>query len=467
LRLSIAARLAASYGLLVMVAVAGVAGIFYGATIGLLERSIDREIETVARRLVDHYRSHSRDDLSAALAQELKDGTDSDDEILLLISPAGTILAGNLTSWPVLDVPAETLQSTWMKRRGQQTRVRFLLHELGDGNRLLVGRDMREQQAMRALVLEALAVGALVAVALVLGGTLYFRRQLERPIGAIRRAAHEIESGDLSRRMPSLGDDEFGGLATDINRMLDRIEQLMNGVRHVSNSIAHDLRTPLTRIRSQLETALRNGGEATDPREAIATAIAGIDDLILLFNRLLQIAETESGVHARNFSAIDVNRIAEDMVELYDASAEEQGIELALTARRGQTTLGDHNLVASALASLIDNAMKYAGAGARIEVAALADEVSVSLRVRDDGPGISPAELPFVRQRFYRVDPSRSLPGNGLGLSIVEAIATLHGGRLELENLSRGFEARLVLPRRRDVAQEALTSARVASGHCA
>ncbi len=448
MKLSIAARLAASYGLLVMGTVAGVAGVFYGATIGLLEQSIDREIETISRRLVDQYQVAAPGSLPDALARELTDGAYSDEEILMLIAADGRVLSGNLLVWPLLDAPAGELQSTWLKRRGQRTPVRFLLRDLGDGNRLLVGRDMREQQAMRELVLRALVVGALVALGLAMGGTVYFRRQLESPIGAIRRATNEIESGDLGRRMPPLGDDEFGRLATDINRMLDRIEQLMDGVRHVSNSIAHDLRTPLTRIRSRLELALGEDGGAEEARGAMADAIAGIDDLIVLFNRLLQIAETESGVNARNFTPIDVNRIAEDMVELYDASAEEQGVALNLTTRQGQPTLGDHNLIASALASLIDNAMKYAGSGAQVEVAAHACRDTVSLSVKDDGPGIPPESLPLVTQRFYRVDPSRSLPGNGLGLSIVEAIATMHGGRLELRNLYPGFEAEIILPRR-------------------
>lgn len=449
MRVSIAARLAASYGLLVMVVVASVAGVFYFATIGLLERSIDREIETISRRLVDAYRGRAPDAFMVSLTQELRDGSDSDDEILMLLAPDGAVLAGNFPAWGVAQAPDGILQSTWVKRRGQRAKLRFLVRDLGDGNRLLVGRDMREQQAMRELVLRAIAVGAMVAVAFVLGGTVFFRRQIEQRIGEIRRAARGIEHGDLSRRMPPLGDDEFGRLATDINRMLDRIENLMHGVRHVSNSIAHDLRTPLTRIRSRLETALGEGGDGEAASyEAIAAAISGIDDLIVLFNKLLQIAEAESGVHARNFAPIDINRIAEDMVELYDATAEEQGVHLGLALRQGKPTLGDHNLIASALASLIDNSMKYAGSGARITVGADADRENVILGVRDDGPGIPPEDLPRVKERFYRVDRGRSLPGNGLGLSIVDAIATLHGGRLELENTRPGFEARIVLPRR-------------------
>ncbi|MEQ8663587.1 MAG: HAMP domain-containing sensor histidine kinase, partial [Gammaproteobacteria bacterium] len=210
----------------------------------------------------------------------------------------------------------------------------------------------------------------------------------------------------------------------------------------------HDLRTPLTRIRSQLDDALRHADGAETLREAMATATVDVDDLIALFNKLLQIAETESGMRARSFAPVDLNAIAEDMVELYDASAEEQAVTLTLGMRAGQPTQGDHDLLASALASLIDNSIKYAGPGARIDVSVAADADTVSVAVRDDGPGIPADELAHVTERFYRVDRSRSLPGNGLGLSIVAAIATFHEGRLELANGAPGLLARLVLPRR-------------------
>ncbi|MEQ8663840.1 MAG: methyl-accepting chemotaxis protein, partial [Gammaproteobacteria bacterium] len=244
LRVSIAARLAASYGVLVMIAVSTLSGVFYAATVGVLERGIDRKIAAVSQRLVESFGGHRLDELVAALSAELADGTDSDTEILLLLGPDGRVRAGNLEKWKRLEVPHGALDTARAKRRGQRIMVRFMLSDLGDGIRLVVGRDMQEQQAIRELVRRALAVGAVVALALVFGGAIFFRKQLERRIGEIRRTAREIESGDLSRRMPALGDDEFGRLAADINHMLDRIEQLMNGVRHVSNAIAHDLRTP-------------------------------------------------------------------------------------------------------------------------------------------------------------------------------------------------------------------------------
>jgi signal transduction histidine kinase len=228
--------------------------------------------------------------------------------------------------------------------------------------------------------------------------------------------------------------------------MLDRIEHLMEGVRHVSNAIAHDLRTPLSRVRSKLDEALQHELTITTLSDAAYAAIEGIDDLILVFEKLLQIAEAESGMRTKSFDLIDLNGVAHDMVELYDASAEENRVTLKASHENTALAIGDRNLLASAVASLIDNAIKYAGPSATVEIGAYTDEQMVSIVVRDNGPGIPTEELPRVTERFYRLDQSRSLPGNGLGLSIVSAIATLHGGKLYLSDAAPGLIARIELP---------------------
>jgi signal transduction histidine kinase len=228
--------------------------------------------------------------------------------------------------------------------------------------------------------------------------------------------------------------------------MLDRIGHLMDGVRHVSNAIAHDLRTPLSRVRARLDEAVRRPSTAASLREAATGAIESIDQLMLLFDKLLQIAEAESGMRAKSFEAVDLGAITKDMVELYDATAEERGVSLKPGGAGPVVAAVDRNLVASAVASLIDNAIKYAGPGATVEVGAYAQPRGAEIVVRDDGPGIPAAERPRVVERFYRLDHSRHLPGNGLGLSIVSAIATLHGGALRLEDAAPGLRARIVLP---------------------
>jgi signal transduction histidine kinase len=242
-------------------------------------------------------------------------------------------------------------------------------------------------------------------------------------------------------------EDEFARLNRDINSMLDRIEHLMDGVRHVSNAIAHDLRTPLGRIRSRLEEALRPGNNTAQLAGTARFAIQQVDDLIQMLDRLLQIAEAEAGAQRASFTLVPLGSVISDVVELYDATAEAEGITLVSEIESDPVTLGDRNLLASALVNLIDNALKYAGSGATVRVRAALEPDTVSIVVQDDGPGIPSDERSRVVDRFYRLDRSRSLPGNGLGLSIVTAIASLHWGRLYLEDAAPGLIARIVLPR--------------------
>jgi len=234
-------------------------------------------------------------------------------------------------------------------------------------------------------------------------------------------------------------------LSRDINRMLDRIEHLMEGVRHVSNAIAHDLRTPLARIRNKLDGALRQQQGVAGFESAAQAAIDDIDDLTRVFDKLLQIAAAESGMRPENFDDIDLHQIAADIVEMYEATADEQDVLLVQMYGEGVPARGDRNLLGSALASLVDNAIKYAGPGATVEVSAGSDEQGSWLAVRDNGPGVPAEELPKLTQRFYRLDKSRHLPGNGLGLSIVAAIAALHGGSLEIEDAAPGLRLRFRL----------------------
>lgn len=446
LRDSIATRLALGYGLLVIATVSLVSIVFYFATIGVLENSLDSQIASLSRRLGDTYRERPLAELVEDIDRQLEDGMDSDAEIFLVLSGSGERLAGNLPDWQGAIAPLDALLMETLSRAGSPSEVRYMLTGLSNDRLLLVGYDMQQQEAIRALVLRALSVAAVVALLLITVGSIFFRRQIERRIGEIRRAVLEIEHGNFDRRIPIAGDDEFERLSIDINRMLDRIQQLMEGVRHVSNSIAHDLRTPLTRIRNRLETALRGHLDPGQQHDLIVEATEDIDDLLILFNKLLQIAEAEAGMRADFSETVDLAQLAKDMVELYDASAEASGMTLGL---RGDTSIavpGDRDLLASAVASLIDNAIKYAGTGAEIVLEVRTGSDEVVLCVHDDGPGIPREELPHVVQRFYRLDRSRTRPGNGLGLAIVQAIARLHGGTLKLENTDPGLGAILVLP---------------------
>jgi signal transduction histidine kinase len=436
------------YGALVLGAVAVISAVLYFGTVGVLVPGINAKLFAISERLTSHFETRGSAALQHEIQQLLTDGIDQDTEVYLLLGPDGQKIVGNLSAWTSNKMPLDRLTDQRVTRYGRPSISRLLPHELPNGATLVIGRDMEDVHEIEQLVLRALVIGGAIGVLLAIGGAVLFRQQLEHRVAAIRRTVLEIEAGDLSRRIPVLdAEDEFTRLNHDINHMLDRIQHLMDGVREVSNAIAHDLRTPLGRIRSLLDEALRPGTTIEQLSETASAAIQGIDELIMVFDKLLQIAEAESGTRRQSFKPIALKEIVTGVVELYDAIAEEKGIALVIDIDSEPTTLGDKNLLASATANLIDNALKYAGSKATVRVRATQERNTVSIAVQDDGPGIPSKERAKVITRFYRLDRSRSLPGNGLGLSIVAAISHLHFGTLTLEDAGPGLIARIVLPR--------------------
>jgi signal transduction histidine kinase len=450
---SVAFRLALGYGILVVASMSVTSAVFYFGTVGVLSHNTDAKLIAISSRLADHFRTRGAEALREEIDRLLDDGVDQDTEVYLFIGPDGRKLAGNLSGWTPSATEAGDFVDRGVIRYGWPSVSRLWLRRLPNGGMLVVGRDMRDRREIESLVWRALVLAGGVALLLASLGALVFRRRIEARIATIRRIARDIEAGDLSRRIP-VGEveDEFARLGHDINHMLDRIERLMDGVRHVSNAIAHDLRTPLGRIRGALDEALRPGGAGGPLVTTARSAIRQIDALIRVFDRLLQIAEAESGARRLSFAPVRLGPVAADVVELYDAAAEERGIALLRDTDPAAATLGDRNLLASALANLIDNALKYAGRGARVRVRTRCEGDNVAIIVEDDGPGIPAAERLRVVERFYRLDASRNLPGSGLGLSIVAAVASLHRGAFTLEDAAPGLRARVTLPR---VAAEA------------
>jgi signal transduction histidine kinase len=436
------------YGALVLDAVAVISAVLYFGTVGVLVPGIDAKLFAISKRLTTQFETHGTAALQQEIQRLLTDDIDQDTEVYLLLGPDGQKIVGNLSAWTSSMIPLDRLTDQTVTRYGRPSSSRLLPHELPNGATLVVGRDMEDVHEIAQLVLRALVVGGAVAVLLAIGGAILFRQQLENRVAAIRRTVLEIEAGDLSRRIPVLDtEDEFTRLNRDINHMLDQIQHLMGGVQEVSNSVAHDLRTPLGRIRSLLDEALRPGTTIETVSATACAAIRGIDELTTVFDKLLQIAEAESGTRRQSFQPIALKEIITGVTELYDATAEAKGIELVVDIAGEPTTLGDKDLLASATANLIDNALKYAGRLATVQVRATQERNTVSIVVQDDGPGIPPEERSKVITRFYRLDPSRSLPGNGLGLPIVAAISHLHSGTLSLDDAGPGLIARIVLPR--------------------
>jgi signal transduction histidine kinase len=271
-------------------------------------------------------------------------------------------------------------------------------------------------------------------------------RRLLRRVELVNRTSERVMAGNLSDRVPVGGSgDEFDQLAANLNRMLDQIERLMTAMREVTDDVAHDLKTPLARLRARLELALIGPADGGEPKEAIRAAIDEADRLLATFNALLGIAEAEAGAGRDRMSVLDLSEIARTAVEFYEPVAEERGFSLTLEAEPGVRIRGDRHLLSQALANLIDNALKYAGGG-EVSVRVLECDGHAALEVADRGPGIPEADRESVFDRFVRLEPSRSTPGNGLGLSLVRAVAHHHDGTAALADNRPGLRAVLEFP---------------------
>ncbi|PZO81721.1 MAG: two-component sensor histidine kinase [Mesorhizobium amorphae] len=389
--------------------------------------------------------------------------------LYLIAEPSGRILAGNVES---LD-PRILLTQGWTEvpfsyqRYGEGDRSQLpvgtetrhdaiaIVLQLPNGLRALVGRDLGEPERLRSVVQRALLLSVgLMAVTGLLIWLVVGRRALRR-IDHLSEAGRQIMAGDLSRRLPVSGSgDEFDRLAESLNAMIGRIGELNEGLKQVSDNIAHDLKTPLTRLRNRAEAALAGGEGAGDHREALEATIHNSDQLIRTFNSILMISRLEAGQSTAEASApVDLGASVRDVIELYDAVAEEAGVALELEAESPIVVEGNRELIGQALANLIDNAIKYAGgeevAAPRVRVRLGEEGGEAVIEVSDNGPGIpDDADRERATERFVRLEKSRSQPGSGLGLSIVRAVMKFHGGRLELLPGAPGLRALMRFPLR-------------------
>jgi signal transduction histidine kinase len=377
--------------------------------------------------------------------------------LYLVTTSAGEGLAGNVGS-----LPSGLLErSGWTEteyRRLEETDVSshhalVRIIQLPGGFRLLVGRDLDERERLYDVVISAGRWSAAIVVVLGLAGGFFVARRVLNRVDAMTATTRKIMGGDLAGRLPVTGsDDELDRLAVNLNAMLERIEALMHGLKEVSDNIAHDLKTPLTRLRNRCEEALRTAKSDDEFRDALESTIEESDDLIKTFNALLMIARAESGQARDNMSEFDAAEVARGVGELYEPLAEEKGIALTVDAPSAVPVRGNRELVSQALANLIDNAIKYAddkdrsAESSSIAIGAAAEGDLVLLTVSDRGPGIPEQMRERVVERFVRLEQSRSVPGSGLGLSLASAVAHLHGGTLRLEDNRPGLRASIALP---------------------
>jgi len=383
--------------------------------------------------------------------------------LYLLTNPAGVAIAGNVGSLApgVMGMQGWT-ETAYRLDDNDNTDHRALVRvtEMTNGFRLLIGRDLEERQRLFGIVARAAQWSILVVVVLGIGGGIFVARRVLQRIDAMTGTTRRIMAGDLSGRLPvGRSGDELDRLAENLNIMLERIEALMVGLKEVSDNIAHDLKTPLTRLRNRAEESLAKSSCEADYRAALERTIEESDSLIRTFNALLMIARAESGQARGNMDDFDAADVASGIHELYEPLAEDDGMSLHVKTASSPLH-GNRELISQALANLVENAIKYGkpvvrpidpeavAATKEILIEARREGDAVLLSVTDHGPGIPEGDRKHAVERFVRLDSSRSQPGSGLGLSLASAVATLHGGELRLGDAHPGLVATLVIPAR-------------------
>ncbi|QXX73519.1 ATP-binding protein [Methylovirgula sp. HY1] len=381
-------------------------------------------------------------------------------DLYLLTTFAGEPIVGNIVSLPpgVLSHPG-LVETDYLRSGDVAAHHRALarIFALPGGFHLLVGHDVEEGMRLRHILAGALATSLFWLILIGTIGGLWAARRVLHRVDKINAQAQTIVTGGLSGRVPLAGTgDELDRLVQNLNAMLDRIQVLMQGLKEVSDNIAHDLRTPLTRLRSRAEQALHTAKTVDDYRSALEKVIEESDGLIRIFNALLMIARAEAGTGFDGMVDFDPASVARDVAELYEPLAEDNGVMLALDVDTGLTLRGSRELVGQALANLVDNALKYgmppqAGEGAQAEAAVIVLSAKrhghfIEISVADRGPGIAVEDRTRVLDRFTRLENSRSRPGSGLGLALAAAVARLHNGRLLIEDNEPGLRVVLALP---------------------
>ena len=450
-----AVRLALRYALLY----AAIVGLALGALYWSTSRFVDAQLAAGLRRTVDVLERAQGElppyEFSALLQAELNRAA-SGRLHALLIDAEGRPLAGDLRGWP-LDLAADDqvhnvqFEDALIPGRPEDEDAYWpaLGRKLPDGKRLLVAHGLDQAEALLDFIQGTLFAVFALSVALAVGLGLLQGRALLVRIDALIDSARAIGAGRLNRRIPLSGEgDELDDLAGQLNAMLERIGTLMAGMRQVTDNVAHDLRRPLSRVRNLLDLTSIEARDPQQYRDAIAGAIADLDEIIRTFNALIEIAQAESGSFRGEWGPVDLSAIATELGELYGDLAEDQGRVLALEVEPDLVVTGNRHLLAQAIGNLLDNALKFSPPREPVQLGATAEAGRIRLVVRDRGPGIPPDQRERVLRRFVRLDEARSTPGSGLGLSLVAATASLHGATLALGDAQPGLKVSLDFPPR-------------------
>jgi signal transduction histidine kinase len=426
-------------------------GYVYWSTASYVRSRADRAIAAEQAVLQRAYARGGRGTLVAAITHRIADEP-LDGGLYLLADPSYAPVAGNLEAWPpsLKDAKGWNTFSTqeWKPDAAHRPLLRAAFETLPDGSHLLVGRDIEDLDAFAAKIETALALG--ISLIFVLAGvaSLFVTRRTVGRIEAINATSRSIMQSGLGERIPLRGTrDEWDQLAGNLNSMLDRIEALMGEVKQVTDNVAHDLRTPLTRMRGRLEKAYGRQRDGRDDQSLISDTIAHLDGVLGMFASLTRISQIEANDRTAGFRAVNLAEIANEVVELFDAAAEDRGAHIEAAGAPLALISGDRDLLFDAVSNLVDNALKHGRDAGQVSVEVTRSDDGAAISVADDGPGIPAAERRHVFKRFYRLERSRRTPGNGLGLSLVAAVARLHGADIEMLDNAPGLKFQLRFPR--------------------
>jgi signal transduction histidine kinase len=454
-------RLTLAYLGAFVVAAALIVGVVAWRANDLLTTKVVETLEAEVTGLREQFQAGGVERLAAIVAQRSSRPGPS---LYLLIDGSGRRIAGNLNRVPA-ELEGAARGGVFSYARVEEEGQGAERHAVGvplpvrGGLVLFVGRDIEDLHRFAGTMGQVALGGLALLLALGIGAGLLISRSMLGRIEAITEASRTIMAGDLSKRLPLKGSgDELDRLSASLNAMLARIEELLAAVREVSDNIAHDLKTPLNRLRNRAEAALRGADNPAAYREGLTRTIEEADELIKTFNSLLLISRLEAGAVAESMAPVDPAAIIADVAELYEPVAEEAGLRLDISAQQGLVLLANRELVGQAIANLVDNAIKYSaegtcGSGAGAARSAIAISLAraggnIEIAVADRGPGVAPEDRERALARFVRLEKSRSRPGSGLGLSLVAAVARLHGGSIRLEDNAPGLRAVLALPAR-------------------
>jgi signal transduction histidine kinase len=439
-------RFAALFGLVFALSAIALVGFLWYTTAGLLDRQIEAAISADGQGLVERWSEGGVPALLLTIQERLSENVD-DDAIYDVADPFGNTVGGNMGRWPTQVDSQGVFYELSVVQAETRSLAEVRRYDLPGGFRLLVGRDVRGRVELRRLLTNALFSSVLVIAALGAIGALVIRNVFRRMVAEVSATAEAIAGGDLTPRVRRSGrGDEFDRMAESINTMLERIARLMDGVRQVSNAIAHDLRTPITRARARLEDAAAHAHDEADLRAAVERAVSDLDGVTAVFQALMRIAEIEVGARRSAFADVDLGPLLADLTELYGALAEDRGLTLRLTVPDTLSILGDRDMLQQAVSNLLDNAIKFSPEGSDIRLDAQQVDKQVRISVTDRGPGIPEEDRARASERFFRGEQARSTPGYGLGLALVQAVAALHEGSLVLGDAAPGLCATITLP---------------------